>query len=369
MWFERMAIEVWFDRYQYEVDYDIGESAVKFRSIAELDVDLDLELGEIALRYGHHTGRPDLKATIAGMYPGLATEDVVVTTGAAEAIFALNCAVAKPGDHVIVEHPNYPSLYEGPRSLGCDVELFTLRWEDDFEPDLDRLRAMIRPETRMISLTHPNNPTGSVLGEAALHACVALAEEHDLILLFDETYRELTWGPRPPPAASLSANVVSVSTMSKCYGLPGIRVGWAATRNAELVAQLLTVREQISIANNAVGEEIAYRVLGERERFLERARTQVQANLSRVTGWVERESRVEWVPPQAGVVALPRLRDAVEVEPETLYRTLAEEARTFVLPGRVFEMDPRHFRLGYGAAPEEIAEGLARLSRTLDRLE
>ena len=122
MWFSRMELEIWFDQYQYEIDYDIGESAVK--TLALKDVDIDLE--KVFLRYGYHTGNPTLRETIAEQYPGLSGDQIIVTTGASEANFVVVSALVKPGDHVIIEHPNYPSLYEVPRSLGCDVNLFIL---------------------------------------------------------------------------------------------------------------------------------------------------------------------------------------------------------------------------------------------------
>ena len=156
MWFKRMPLEEWFDKYQYEIEYDVGESAVKYLSFGELNVDL----ANLPLRYGHHCGRPDLRKLISDQYDGLNPENVMVTTGASEANFCVVAALAKPGDHVIVEHPNYPSLYEVPRSLGCNVSLFSLKYENRFKPDLNELKKMITPETKLISLTHPNNPSG-----------------------------------------------------------------------------------------------------------------------------------------------------------------------------------------------------------------
>ena len=223
MWFKRMELEIWFDKYQYEIDYDIGESAVK-----TLDVkDLDLDLSEVSLRYGYHRGRPELRECIAGQYPGLKEENIVVTTGAREANFLVVSALVKPGDHVIVEHPNYPSLYEVPRSLGCTVDLMTLDFERSFKPDLNALESKITPKTKLISLTHPNNPTGSMISGKELKSIIDLVESQGIYLLFDETYRDMAFDEQIlPPAASLSPRAISISSMSKCYGLPGIRTGW-----------------------------------------------------------------------------------------------------------------------------------------------
>jgi aspartate/methionine/tyrosine aminotransferase len=365
MWFKRMELEVWFDRYQYAIDYDIGESAVKTLSLKDIGIKLD----DVPLRYGYHRGNPALRAEVAGQYPGLTEDHVVVTTGASEANFAVVSSLVKPGDHMVVEHPNYPSLYEVPRSLGCDVSLFTLTFEDRFKPDWDRLTGLLRPETRLISLTHPNNPTGAMISSKELERVVALVEERDMYLLFDETYRHMASEEQLlPPAACLSDRVISISSMSKCYGLPGIRCGWLATTNRAILDEVLAIREQVSISNNALSEEIARCVLERMDVYLARGRERIAANRSVVADWIRNQSAFEWCPPEAGVVGFPRIKSGVRVEPEALYRRLAEEYRTFVVPGRCFEMDERFFRIGFGADAQEIRTGLENLDRALEDL-
>lgn len=364
MWFKRMSLEVWFDDYQYVIENDIGESAVKYLTVE----DLGLDLGKVPLRYGHHTGAPALKEAIASGYPGLSAHQVVVTSGASEAIFSLNAALVKPGDHVIVEHPNYPSLYDIPESLGAEVSLLRLEYDDAFKPRLDRLGQLLRPNTRLISFTHPNNPTGSMITRGELETLLRFAEANDVYLLFDETYRELDFDNALPPAATLSPKAISVSTMSKCYGLPGIRIGWLATQDESILDAILTIREQVTITNNALGEFIATHVLQDRERHLLRARLHVEKNRATVARWLGASRWFEWVPPEAGVVGLPRIRQGVGVDPEKLYRRLAEQYRTFAVPGRCFGLDNRYFRLGFGATNAEILRGLANLDRALEEL-
>lgn len=364
MWFNRMTLEDWFDTYQYEVKYDIGESAVKYLTFDQLSIDL----GKLPIRYGYHTGRPDLREALAADYPGLSANDILVTSGGSEANFAIIAALVKPGDHMIVEHPNYPSLYEVPRSLGCDVSMFSLRYEDGFKPRLDELEKLIRPKTKLITLTHPNNPTGSHISRKELEDVIALAESHDIYLMFDETYSELVYGEPLPSAATLSPKAVIISSMSKCYGLPGIRIGWLATKDRYIHEAVLAIREQVSITNNALGEEIALRVLERKEEFLSKSRAHVRRNLEFVTGWMTKQTAFEWVAPQAGVVGLPRIRDDVKVNPEKLYRLLAEKYKTFCIPGRCFEMDNRHFRLGFGGNLPEIEIGLNNLVSALAEL-
>ena len=163
-----MPLEIWFDEYQFEVDYDIGESGTKFLTVKELDIDLN----EVELRYGYHLGHPTLRKEIAKQYEGNSLDNVAVTTGASEANFAVIAHLVGPKDHLIVEHPTYPSLYQVARSLGRDLTLFKLDWDGEFRPDMDKLRKLVKPNTKLITLTHPNNPTGSVITEDELKEAI-----------------------------------------------------------------------------------------------------------------------------------------------------------------------------------------------------
>ncbi len=361
MWFERMSLEVWFDKYQYEVDYDIGESAVKYMTFEQLGIDL----GALPLRYGYHEGLPALREMLSRDYPGFAPENVIVTSGGSEANFIIMCALCKPGDHVIVEHPNYTSMYEVPRSLGCKVDLFGLDFDNAFKPDIDKLESMITPETKIVSLTHPNNPTGSMITEDELHRIIEIVEKNNTWLLFDETYRDMCFDSILPPASTLSPRVISLSSMSKCYGIPGIRLGWATTQDKQLLADLLAIREQISITNNVMSENIALEVLAEKEKYLIKSRDHIKRNRAAVDEWMKAQEDFEWVFPEAGVVAFPRLKESSGVDPEELIVSVVEKYRTFTIPGRCFEMDNHYFRLGFGANLEEIQTGLANMGKAL----
>lgn len=362
MWFRRMSLEDWFDTHQFTCRYDVGESAIKFLKLQDLDFDLNA----VDLRYGHHTGAPGLRQALSREYDGLTKDDILVTSGGAEAIFSICVALLRPGDHVIVEHPNYPSTYEVPRGLACDVELFRLEFEAGFEPDLDRLEKSIRPNTKLMIFTHPNNPTGSMISKEQHARLIRIAEARKIYLIFDETYRHLTFGEPLPASASLSPYAISIASMSKCYGLPGIRIGWLASRARELHEGVLAVREQVTITNGALSEAIATRVLERKDEFLARARTHVEGNLKIAGAWLEGRADLEWVRPRGGVVASPRLREGRVADPEALYRTIAVDQQVFVIPGRCFDMDNRFFRLGFGGRPEELTEGLRRVGLALD---
>ncbi|RLI40421.1 dipeptidase, partial [Candidatus Bathyarchaeota archaeon] len=274
MRFQRMSLEEWFDKHQYRITYDIGESAIACLSLEELDLDLR----RLKLRYGYHAGNPRLRERIAELYPGLSGNNVLVTNGCAEALFDLSATLLQPGDHVVVQHPNYPSNYEVPRSLSCHVDMLYLKFDEGFQLNLERLRGLITPKTKFVSLTYPNNRTGATISEDTLREIIALVEAKDCYLVFDETYRELTLGDPLPPAASLSPKAVSVSTMSKAYGLPGIRIGWLATQDQALLQKVLATREQVSICNSVLSEEIACYMLGRRDEHLRKVKNHIAGN-------------------------------------------------------------------------------------------
>lgn len=365
MWFRRMPLEDWFDKYQYEIEYDIGESAVKYLTFGDLNIDL----GNLSLRYGYHRGKPELRELIAEQYEGLSPDHVLVTNGAAEALFDVAASLLKSGDYVIVEHPNYPSNYEVPRSLGCKVDLLHLNFERGFKPDLDELKSLMTPQTKLVGLTHPNNPTSSMISEKALKELIELVESYDSYLIFDETYRELAFDHKLPAAASLSPKAISISTMSKSYGLPGIRIGWMATKDKSIIESALAVREQVTICNSAIGAAIALSILKKRDEFLKNVERHVEGNLQIVSAWMKEQENLEWIRPEAGVVCLPRIKSDVLANPEDLYRLLVEKYKTFVIPGCCFGMDNRYFRLGYGGTSEELENGLKNINKALRDIE
>jgi aspartate/methionine/tyrosine aminotransferase len=358
--FERMPLEIWFDDYQFEVDYDIGESGVKFQSIKDLDIDLD----ETELRYGYHLGHPDLRKEIAKQYSGNSLSNVAVTTGASEANFAIIAHLVGPKDNLIVEHPTYPSLYQVARSLGKKLTLFKLEWTNDFRPDLDKLRKLVKPNTKLISLTHPNNPTGSVITKEELKEAIEIAEEVEAYLMVDETYRDLMFGTPPPCAATLSKSAISLTSMSKTWGLPGIRIGWAVA-DTPIVEAIRTVREQVTICNSSVGEAITKEVLRKRDEILPVIRKAVGSNYKIVEEWMNSQEWLEWIKPNSGVVCAPRLKKGGSTD--KLCEFLVKKYRTFTVPGSRMELDG-HFRLGFGGEQEELIQGLKQLGKALKEI-
>jgi aspartate/methionine/tyrosine aminotransferase len=340
------------------IAYNLSESSVADRRLADLDIAVDLD--ELLLCYGDHLGDPLLREAVAASGDGLAPDDVIVTPGAAAALFGTATSLLEPGDHIVVVRTNYATNLETPRAIGADVDIVDLSYDEGWHLDVDRLADRVRPgETRLISITCPHNPTGTLMSESDLHAAVELAERSGAFLLVDETYRDLTHDAVLPVAATLSTRAISVSSMSKAYGLPGLRVGWAVCRDRVMAETLLAAKEQMVICGPTLDEAIAGHVLTARDRILPPILHDVRARLAIVREWLGGQQVFEWIEPSGGVVGLVRVRPGIEIDTKRFYDVLLAEHGTYVGPGHWFEVDDRSFRLGYGwPTIEELGQGL-----------
>jgi aspartate/methionine/tyrosine aminotransferase len=341
---------------------NLSESSVADRRLRDLGLDVDVD--GLVLCYGDHLGDPLLREAVAAGGTGLGTDDVLVTPGAAAALFATATSQLEPGDHLVVVRTNYATNLETPRAIGADLDIVDLSYDDGWRLDVERLAARVRPGvTKLISVTCPHNPTGTMLDLASLHALVELAERTGTVLLVDETYRDLTHGNPLPMAATLSPRAISIASMSKAYGLPGLRVGWAVCRDPQLAETLLAAKEQMVICGPTIDEAIAGRVLADRKRILPPILDDVRARLAIVRNWMQSQHTLEWIEPSGGVVGLVRFRADIEVDTTRFYDVLLNEHGTYVGPGHWFEVDDRHFRLGYGwPSEQELRAGLAALT-------
>ncbi len=328
--------------------------------------DLQLDLKDLVVAYCDHRGKSELRELIARDSGLRSPDEILLTPGAAGALFIVATTLLGPDDHLLVVRPNYATNIETPRALGCHVDIHDLRFEEGFDIDVPRLAARLHPRTKYISVTVPHNPTGTVLSEGRLRELIALAEERGLKLLVDETYREMTFDGPLPVAASLSPAAISVSSLSKTYGLPGLRMGWIATRDPALQEKFLAAKEQIVICNSIVDEEISWRFLRRKAEVLPGIRRDIAERFALVRGWHEAQDELEWVEPRGGVVAFPRIRPDLRVDVDLFYRTLQEKHGTFVGPGHWFEMDRRFMRIGFGwPKREHLAAGLEAITEAV----
>lgn len=341
---------------------NLSESSITDRRLGDLNVRLD----DVLLCYGDHRGSIDLRQTVAALSGDLGAEDVLITAGAASALFIIATSLLGADDHLVVISPNYATNIETPRAIGCDITFIDLDFDAGFRLDIDRIEAAIRPNTRYVSLTYPHNPTGVMITEAELRTLIALVERKGCLLLFDETYREMTFGSLLPVAATISPRVVSVSSLSKTYGIPGIRLGWLVCRDPGLMHLFLAAKEQIGICGSMIDEYVGYAALLQRDEWLASTRQTIRGGFDIVKAWVERDEFVEWVEPAGGCVCLPRIRPDVTLDLPRFYDRLYRAYGTYVGAGRWFEMPDNYFRIGYGwPTPERLSEGLDGISAAI----
>ncbi len=329
---------------------------------------LGLDLNELVLLYGDHRGVPELRdwlAQDAGLKDGY---QVLLTAGAAMALFLVATSFLEKEDHLVVVRPNYATNLETPRAIGCGIHFVVLLFERGFAVDPEEMAAAMLPQTKLLSVTTPHNPTGQLMTLDTLKALIALAEKKGVYLLVDETYREMTYGTALPVAASLSPRAISVCSLSKTYGMPGIRLGWVMCQDETVMTKLLAAKEQIVICGSVVDEAIAHEAMKQRADWLPRIRNDIAGRFEMVQNWMQGQRHFEWMPPQGGVVGLPRFCEGLEVDTDRFYKVLNEEYGTWVGPGHWFELSRRFFRLGFGwPTREELKTGLETLSLAAEK--
>ncbi|HLP12333.1 MAG TPA: aminotransferase class I/II-fold pyridoxal phosphate-dependent enzyme [Flavobacteriales bacterium] len=342
------------------VRYNLTESSVSDQLLGDLNFDLSKTL----LCYGDHSGLPALREAIAKPY-NLGIKEILITQGAASALFIVASSLLEKGDHVLVMHPNYATNIETPKAIGCEVEKIELKFATKFRPDLDAIKKQIRPNTKLISITTPHNPTGMALTEEELLFFVELAESNNCYLLVDETYRELAFQKPTTLAACLSPKVISVSSLSKSYGLPGIRIGWIITINKQLQELFLAAKEQIFVTNSVLDETVASLFLEKSESLLAGIQKKNKKHFELVKAFIEKEKRLNWVEPQGGVVCFPRIEPMISLE--LFYQTLNHMYYTYVGPGHWFDVNKEFFRIGYGwPTTDDLKVGLQNIKAALD---
>jgi aspartate/methionine/tyrosine aminotransferase len=322
---------------------------------------LDLGGGEarelfaaLPLSYAPTWGGEELLAAVADLYEGLGPEHVLTFAGAEEALFWALQELVGPGDHALVTVPNYQSFESVPLATGAAVEGIVLDPETGWALDVEAIAAQLRSNTKLVAVNFPNNPTGCVPERAAFEALVALCDEHGATLLSDEVYRGLE-GDRTEPlpqAAELSERALSLNVMSKSYGLPGLRIGWLASRDRQLLERLERRKHYTSICNATPSEFLAAVALRNREAVQGRNRAIIAENLPQFEAlFAAHPERLEWQAPQGGCVSFPRYLGADGVE--EFCRELVETAGVVLLPASVYESQlgpvPRdRFRIGVG---------------------
>jgi aspartate/methionine/tyrosine aminotransferase len=366
MKYRRMPIEIEApEDYGYgNIDCNLSESSFTDFRLKDIGIEID----DLLLCYGNHKGKPGLRELIA-QDASLRADDVLITPGAAAALFMVSSSMLDKGDHVVIAKSNYASNIETPLAIGARLSYINLRFEDGYELDLEELKRLITNETKLVSLTYPHNPTGVSISESTLRRVIEIIEEKNTWLLFDETYREMSFLPKLPVAAGLSDRVISVGSMSKAFGLPGIRIGWLICRNRHLMETLLAAKEQILITNSVIDEEIAFRYLSIKERLFTPIQESIQKNFMIVKNFMQKQKLLEWVEPQGGCICFPRIRKNIRIDTHQFHTLLLDKYSTYVGPGHWFEEDRRYMRIGYSwDKTEKLQRGLSNIIRAVEEI-
>ncbi|MGZ4279460.1 MAG: aminotransferase class I/II-fold pyridoxal phosphate-dependent enzyme [Solirubrobacteraceae bacterium] len=360
------ALERYFAEHEFSAELLLCSSDVEPYTLHELLALADDETRALwdglTLGYTEPAGHPLLRAEIAALYPGLEADDVLVFAGAQEAIFAFAQTALGDDDHAVVVTPAYQSLHEVARAAGAEVSTVELEHDSGWTLDLDDVRRAVRGDTRAIVVNFPHNPTGAHIDRATLDGLVEIAEETGAHLFSDEVYR---WLEHPPAAllpggAELSARALSLGVMSKTLALAGLRIGWLACRDRELLARIAAIKDYTTICSSAPSEILALIALRRRDELVSRSRAIVDANLPLLDDLFARwEGVFEWVRPRGAAIGFPRL--VADVAVDDFARELVCEEGVLLLPGSIYEHPGNHFRIGFGR--RNMPEALARLER------
>lgn len=341
--------------------HNLAESSVSDLSFSELG----LQLNELKLEYIPHRGHNGLRQLI-GEDAGLYKDQVLLTNGAAGALFIINTALLTAHDHLIVIRPNYATNIEVPVTIGCSISYIDLQLETGWRINAGDIEAAITPATRLISITTPHNPTGITMTQAELQAVITIAEKKNIYLLVDETYRDTCFKTSYPVVASMSKKVISVSSLSKAFGLPGLRIGWLITQDEVLMEQFLAAKEMMYITNAALDEEVAYRFYCRKEAFAAVINERAMQNYRLLVSWLQQESNLEYVLPQGGVVCFPRFKHPETINIPRFYETLVQQYKTMVGPGHWFGMPDSYMRIGFGwPGRQAFEQGLVHISEAI----
>jgi aspartate/methionine/tyrosine aminotransferase len=324
---------------------------------------LSLDLSGLEISGANQYGYAPLVDALASRY-GTQPENVVTTQGTAQALFLVCAALLNPGDRVLVEKPAYEPMLSVPAALGAEVTRFERRFEEGFGVDLESYRRELEKRPRLVLLTNLHNPSGAYLRPDELRALARSAEAQGATVLVDEVYLDFLGEPGARSAFPLGKNVIVVSSLTKAYGLGGLRCGWMLAP-AALAEKVWKIIDHMHVEGVFLGEQVALQCFSRLEVIRKRHAERIAANFSLLKDLVHSDKRLSWIEPQGGVVGFPRVEAGFDGD--RLAEFLKSRYATCVVPGRFFE-SPRHFRIGFGGSPEEFKQGLMFLGKALDDL-
>jgi aspartate/methionine/tyrosine aminotransferase len=364
------AIERYYERWEFRAELMLSSSDCESLTVADLlalEPDARERLESLHLGYTEVPGSLELRSAIASRYERIEDTDVLTLAAAEEGIFIAYHGLLDARDHAVIEAPCYGSALELARSTGAGVSAWQRRHEDGWAHDLGELERLLQPQTKLIYINSPHNPTGVPMPAEVFERVLELAAERDIVLLSDEVYRGLEHDERErlPAACDRYERAISLGAVSKAYGLPGLRSAWLSSRDPELLERCKEIKLYTTICSSAPSELLVALALRHADRLIASCRELVLANLPLLDAFLERRRELfEWVRPTAGPIGFARV--APEVSDVLAWcERIATEADVLLLPGSVYD-EPRHVRVGFGRA--NLARAIERLDGYLQHL-
>ncbi|MEC7009100.1 MAG: aminotransferase [Pseudomonadota bacterium] len=369
MFIEPFKVEIWMNEWETRCTYNLAETCVASITIEELlalsgrnEGDLS-ELLSMKLTYGDIEGSDRLRTAISKLYGNTSITDITITHGTIAANMLVHKGLVERGDHVVSIIQTYQQHYSIPRSIEANVATLSLEASAGFLPDLDRLRSMVTPETKLIAFTNPNNPTGALIERPMLEAIAEIADSVDAYLLCDEVYRGTgqVGDGMVPSIVDIYDKGISTAGMSKVFSLAGLRVGWVVAPK-ELTEKIMIHRDYDTISVGMINDHFAAMALENADKVLARSQAITRENLAILDNWVNSEPRVDWVKPRAGTTAMLKLD--IPISSREFCIDLLEKTGVMLTPGDAFDMEG-YVRIGYANERKILEAGLSEISTYL----
>ena len=366
MFIEPFKVEIWMNEWETRCTHNLAETCVASITIQELlslsglnDSALS-DLLPMKLTYGDIEGSTRLRAAISKLYANTSIADITITHGTIAANMLVHKGLVERGDHVVSIVPTYQQHYSIPRSIEADVTTLSLEASDGFLPDLDRLRSMVTPETKLIAFTNPNNPTGALIERPMLEAIAEIADSVGAYLLCDEVYRGTSQvgDGMVPSIVDIYPKGISTAGMSKVFSLAGLRVGWVVAPK-DLTEKIMIHRDYDTISVGMINDHFAAMALENADKVLARSQAITRENLAILDNGIKNEPRVDWVKPRAGTTAMLKLD--IPMSSREFCIDLLKNTGVMLTPGDAFDMEG-YVRIGYANDREILEAGLSRMS-------
>ncbi|MBI4130285.1 aminotransferase class I/II-fold pyridoxal phosphate-dependent enzyme [Candidatus Roizmanbacteria bacterium] len=349
---EPFALERYFAKYEFSTKYSLSSSDCDGWAVTDLlklaDSQTKKMWEDLKLGYTESLGLPLLREEVAKLYSGIQADDVLIITPEEGIFIAMQCLLTK-GNHVIAVHPGYQSLYVIAESLGAEVT----KWQPDeknnwrFDPAF--LEKNIKPNTKLIVMNFPHNPTGSLASKEDYQQIVTIAKKNNVHLFSDEMYRLLEFDPsnRLPSAVELYDKAISLFGMSKTFGMAGARIGWVVTKNKTLYQKMATFKDYTTICSSAPSEILSLIALRAKDTIIQKHLARIKRNLALLDKFFKRYKNIfSWVKPKAGTICFPKL--LTNQNSFDFCEEVRKQTGILILPSTVYGYDNNHFRLGFG---------------------